>query len=71
MHIYTCINVYIFLKTLEGPIRWRMGWPHVAGRGGPRHTRAPKRAALFCRFHCGDDPTSSVMGNPQSVCVCV
>ena len=23
----------------EGPIRWRMGWPRVAGRGGPRHTR--------------------------------
>ena len=22
---------------LEGPIRWRMGWPRVAGRGGPRH----------------------------------
>ena len=20
---------------LEGPIRWRMGWPRVAGRGGP------------------------------------
>ena len=27
------------MRCLEGPIRWRMGWPHVAGRGGPRHTR--------------------------------
>ena len=27
------------LRFLAGPIRWRMGWPHVAGRGGPRHTR--------------------------------
>ena len=23
-----------------GPLRWRMGWPRVAGRGGARHTRA-------------------------------
>jgi hypothetical protein len=27
-------------SVLEGPIRWMMGWPRVAGRGGPRHTRA-------------------------------
>ena len=28
------------ISLLEGPIRWRLGWPRVAGRGGARHTRA-------------------------------
>ena len=32
---------------LEGPIRWRMGWPRVAGRGGPRHTRAHLCLMMF------------------------
>ena len=36
---YIYIYIYTQMRCLEGPIRWRMGWPHVAGRGGPRHTR--------------------------------
>ena len=49
VRIYTSIidTVLSAVCFLEGPTCWRMGWPHVAARGGPRHTRARAQTSVF------------------------
>ena len=54
VRIYTSIidTVLSAVCFLEGPTCWRMGWPHVAGRGGPHDARARKRRCFTLAAQC-------------------
>ena len=59
IHISAFTNTSTFSKKailsavslLEGPFPWRMGWPRVAGRGGPRHTRVMMMVICLTMFY--------------------